>query len=196
VPGIDINDAEAANLDFGALQALISQQMASIEAEWEPDLGGRPPSNDFLRDELTTDFREQAPSFPAPSFPEPSRTAPADFRPLDADLPPVSRPQMPALPGGRDVAERGGKREWDEDVRRVERRSVYRPRHTYSGRSGGEPVAATLNLQYAVPPDAFPEEEKPTSRRTPRGGAGAGAGGDRFAYRRARRAEDANALDA
>merc|ERR1719281_2194138 len=56
--GMDINEADAANLDFGALQALISQQMASIEAEWEPDLGGRPSSTDFLRAEAA-DFREE-----------------------------------------------------------------------------------------------------------------------------------------
>merc|ERR1719389_806621 len=49
--GLEIDEADAANLDFGALQALISQQMASIEAEWEPDVGGRPPSSDFLRAE-------------------------------------------------------------------------------------------------------------------------------------------------
>jgi hypothetical protein len=238
-PALDINDADAANLDFGSLQALISQQMASIEAEWEPDVGGRPPSTDFLRAEAETRFPATAYSaraveeaafssgaamsgfssaFPAAEpplhdsreFPGTSLSARAarrgrdfrspdqeeDFRVPDADLRAAPRPQMPAAPSFRDersVGERAGKRERDEDGRRIERRSAYNPRHTYSGRSGGEPVAATLNLQYAVPPDAFPEEEKPASRRTPRGSAG--VGGDRFAYRRSRRAEDATTLD-
>merc|ERR1719353_1829024 len=69
-PGPDISEADAANLDFGSLQALISQQMASIEAEWEPDMGGRPPSSDFLRDLDTADPRD----LPAPlREPSPSR---------------------------------------------------------------------------------------------------------------------------
>jgi hypothetical protein len=76
----------------------------------------------------------------------------------------------------------------------ADRRGAYRPKHTYSGRSGGESVASSLALKYAAPPD----ERTRLRRLDDEGGAGQGtprrapsrSSGDRYAYRRARRAED------
>lgn len=204
-PGLDsceggLHDLEmASQLDFSQLQDLISRQMAEIESTWEAPLG---------------DAQDAPSGVASPELPEPSTSRPqmpplpavgrGVFRVQVSDDVPVTDPQADdVLPYGA-VAETEAAQHVRSSL--TDRRGAYRPKHTYSGRSGGEPVASTLQLKFGQPPG---EEGRVMRRRPEDTGGDSGQGlstpmnarrrtqvqGDRYAYRRARRAEDTIQLE-
>jgi hypothetical protein len=195
-----LHDLEmASQLDFSQLQDLISRQMAEIESTWEAPLG---------------DAHDAPSGVASPELPE-SSTSRQQMPPLPAvgrgvfhvqvsdDVPVTDHPADDMLPYGA-VAETDAVQQVRSSL--TDRRGAYRPKHTYSGRSGGEPVASTLQLKFGQPPG---EEGRVMRRRPEDTGGDSGQGpstpmsarrrtqvqGDRYAYRRARRAEDTIQLE-
>lgn len=214
----------ASQLDFSQLQDLISRQMAEIESTWEA------PLDDAQVDQFPMDRGESAADRQDGEELRRPHDAPSGVASPALPEPSTARPQMPSLPAsGRGVFRSQvpddapvafhltddvlpyaavGETEATQHVQSSlnDRRGAYRPRHTYSGRNGSEPVASALQLKFGQPPG---EEGRLMRRRPDDNGGDSGHGastptnarrrtqahGDRYAYRRARRAEDAIQLE-